>query len=108
MTAMASQSTSLTIAYSIVCLGADQSKHQSPASIAFVCGIHRGPVNTPHKGPVTQKMFPFDDVIMSKKLKSEDRWTEKKKLQKLASLSHKPRSRGHDLENWFLGGGFIE
>ena len=27
-------------------------------------GIHRGPVNSPHKGPVTRKMFPFDDVIM--------------------------------------------
>ena len=27
-------------------------------------GVHRGPVNSPHKGPVTRKMFPFDDVIM--------------------------------------------
>ena len=27
-------------------------------------GIHRSPVNSPHKGPVTRKMFPFDDVIM--------------------------------------------
>ena len=27
-------------------------------------GIHRWPVNSPHKGPVTRKMFPFDDVIM--------------------------------------------
>ena len=24
----------------------------------------RWPVNSPHKGPVTRKMFPFDDVIM--------------------------------------------
>ena len=39
-------------------------KHQSPASLAFVWGIHRGPVNSPHKWPVTRKMFPFDDVIM--------------------------------------------
>ena len=44
--------------------GADQSKHQSSASLAFVWGIHRGPVNFPHKWPVTRKMFPFDDVIM--------------------------------------------
>ena len=44
--------------------GADQRKHQSSASLAFVWGIHRGPVNSPHKGPVTRKMFPFDDVIM--------------------------------------------
>ena len=26
--------------------------------------IHRWPVNSPHKWPVTPKMFPFDDVIM--------------------------------------------
>ena len=29
-------------------------------------GIHRWPVNSPHKGTVTRKMFPFDDVIMAK------------------------------------------
>ena len=33
-------------------------------SLAFVRGIKRWPVNSQHKGPVTQKMFPFDDVIM--------------------------------------------
>ena len=43
---------------------ADQRKHQSSASLAFVWGIHLWPVNSPHKWPVTQKMFPFDDVIM--------------------------------------------
>ena len=43
---------------------ADQRKHQSSASLAFVRRIHRGPVNFPHKWPVTRKMFPFDDVIM--------------------------------------------
>ena len=64
MGAMASQITSLTIVFSTVYLGADQRKDQSSASLAFVQGIHRGPVNSPHKWPVTQKMFPFDDVIM--------------------------------------------
>ena len=44
--------------------GADQRKQQSSASLAFVRGIHRRPVNSPHKRPVTLKMFPFDDVIM--------------------------------------------
>ena len=67
MGAMASQITSLTIVYSTVYSGADQSKHQSSASLAFVWGIHRGPVNSPHKWPVTRKMFPFDDVIMMKR-----------------------------------------
>ena len=61
---IASQITSLTIVYSIVYSDADQRKHQSSASLAFVQGIHRGPVNSPHKWPVTRKMFPFDDVIM--------------------------------------------
>ena len=39
-------------------------KHQSSALLAFVRGIHRWPVNSPHKGPVTLKLFPFDDIIM--------------------------------------------
>ena len=65
MGAMASQITSLTIVYSTVYPGADQSKHQSSAPLAFVWGIHRGPVNFPHRWPVTRKMFPFDDVIMN-------------------------------------------
>ena len=47
-------------------LGADQRKHQSSVSLAFVWGIHRSPVNSPHKGPVTRKMLSFDDVIMIK------------------------------------------
>ena len=64
MGAMASQITSLTTVYSTVISGADQRKHQSSVSLAFVWGIHRGPVNSPHKWPVTRKMFPFDDVIM--------------------------------------------
>ena len=64
MTTMASQITSLPIVYSTVYSDADQRKHQSSAPLAFVRGIHRGPVNSPHKGPVTRKMFPFDDVIM--------------------------------------------
>ena len=65
MSAIASQITSLTIVCSIVYSAADQRKHQSSASLAFVWGIHRGPVNSPHKWPVTRKMFPFDDVIMN-------------------------------------------
>ena len=64
MSAMASQVTSLTIVYSTVYSGTNERKNQSSASLAFVWGIHRWPVNSPHKGPVTRKMFPFDDVIM--------------------------------------------
>ena len=62
MDTIASQITSLTIVYS----DADQRKHQSSAPLAFVRGIHRGPVNSPHKWPVTRKQFPFDDVFMIK------------------------------------------
>ena len=51
--------TSLAIVYSTVHLGADQRKHQSPASLAFVRGIHRWPVNSPHKGTVTRKCVHF-------------------------------------------------
>ena len=54
----------LIILYSNVYSGADQRKHQNSASLAFVRGIHRWPMNSPHKWPVTRKMFPFDDIIM--------------------------------------------
>ena len=87
MDSMTTQITSLAIVYSTVHSGSNQRKHQSSASPAFVRGIHREPVNSlnprlaerpletngrlanrrlnyPHKGPVTRKMFPFDDVIM--------------------------------------------
>ena len=64
ISAMASQITSLTIVYSTVYSGADQRRYQSSASLAFVRGNHRWPVNSPHKWTVTRKMFPFDNVIM--------------------------------------------
>ena len=64
MSAIASQITSLKIVYSTVYSGADQRKHQSSASLAFVRAIHRWPVNSQHKWPVTRKMFPYDDVVI--------------------------------------------
>ena len=65
MGAKASQISSITTVYPTVYSGADQRIHQSSTSLAFVSGIHRGSVNSPHKGPVTRKMFSFDDVIMN-------------------------------------------
>ena len=62
--AIASQITSVSIAYSTVCSEGDQRKHQSYASLAFVRGIYLWPVDSPHKGLVARKLFPFDDVIM--------------------------------------------
>ena len=56
MSAMAPQIT-VSIVYSTACSGADQRKHQSSAPLAFVRGIHRWPMNFPHKGPVTRKTF---------------------------------------------------
>ena len=60
-----SQITILTIVCATKYSGADQRKHQSSVSLTFVQGIHRWQVNSPHKGPVTRKMFPFVDVIMA-------------------------------------------
>ena len=36
-------------------------------SLAFVRGIHQWPVNSLQKGLVTQKMFPFNDVVSEQK-----------------------------------------
>ena len=62
---MASQINSFVIVYSAVYSGADQRKHQSSASLAFVWGIHRWPVISTHKWLVTWKMLPIDGVILS-------------------------------------------
>ena len=60
MNAIASQITSVSI-------------FQSSTSLAFLRGIHRGPVNSLHKRPVTRKMFPFDDIIMNIIYQSDDK-----------------------------------
>ena len=57
LSAMASQITGVSTVYSTVCSAADQRKHQRSASLAFVRGTRRWPVNSPHKGPVTRKIF---------------------------------------------------
>ena len=60
---MASQITGVMIVYSTICSGADQRKHQSSASLAFVREIDQSLVNSLHKGTVMWKMIPFD-VLM--------------------------------------------
>ena len=64
MGAMASPITGVSIVYSTVCSGVDQRNYLSSTALAFVMGIRRWPVNTPHRGPVTRKMFLFHDVII--------------------------------------------
>ena len=67
MTTMASQITSLMVLYSIV-YSDSRSKKTSKLRVTGLCvGNSPRPVNSPHKGPVTRKMFPFDDVIMKNK-----------------------------------------
>ena len=53
----------------------NQRKHQISTSLAFVRGIHRSPVNSPHKWPVTCKMFPLNDAIMNTVIFSEFVWS---------------------------------
>ena len=49
-----------------------RSKKTSKLRITGLCvGNSPGPVNSPHKGPVTRKMFPFDDVITTGATKAE-------------------------------------
>ena len=77
--------TSLTV--EAVYSGADQRKHQSSASLAFVRGIHRWPVNSSHKCPVTRKMFPLDDVIM-RWLSMSANWVSIASCNGLSASSH--------------------
>ena len=64
MSTMASQITGVSNVCSTVGSGVDHRIHRSSASLVFVRGIHRWPVNSSHKRPETRKMFPFDDVII--------------------------------------------
>ena len=124
MGTIASQITSLAIVYSIVYSSADQRKHQSSASLAFVWGIHRGPVNSPHKWPVTRKMFKSDDVIMTRThqqsgplhkrpswIGAECVWECTKVIQCLDAFLYKKDRLSGTLMVWFWsypGGGFIK
>ena len=67
MSTVVPQITSVPIVCPTVGSGADQRRDQSSASLAFVRGIHRWTVNSPHKRPVTRKMFAFDAVTMKMK-----------------------------------------
>ena len=64
MITMASHIICVSSVCSTVCMDANQRKYQSSASLAFKKGIYRWPVDSPHKGPATRKMFPFDDAII--------------------------------------------
>ena len=65
MSVIASQITSISTVCSHVYSGAYQREHESSALLAFVRGIRRWPVDSPHKWPVTRELFPFDDIFMS-------------------------------------------
>ena len=65
MGAIVSQITSLTIFYSTIYSGADQRKKSKLRVTGLCAGNSPVAVNSPHKGPVTRKMFPFDDVVMT-------------------------------------------
>ena len=52
-----------------------RSKKTSQLRVTGLCAVNSpGPVNSPHKWPVTWKMFPFDDVIMWRCYKPTDQW----------------------------------
>ena len=65
MSAIASQITCVVIVCSTVCWRGDHRKNQRSTSLAFVRGIHQWLVDSPHKRPVMQKLFPLDDVIVT-------------------------------------------
>ena len=91
----ASQITSVSIVCSTGCSGADQRKHQISASLAFVRGIHQWLMNSPQKGSVTWKMFPFDDVIMT--------WTYPYDYQAFIKyMFTSPWNSASDTGQWFI------
>ena len=65
MGVVASQITGVPVVCTVIGSGTNQRKYQTSASLALVKGIHCWPMNSMHKGPVTQKMLPFDEFIMN-------------------------------------------
>ena len=64
ISATASEVTTVSIVCSTVCSETDQRIQQSSAPLAFMKGIHRWQVYSPHKRPVARKSLSFHDVIM--------------------------------------------
>ena len=99
MSAMASQITRISTVCSNVCSGAHQGGHKNSALLAFVRGIHWSPLDSHHKGSVTRKMIPFDDVIMATAV-----FITKNKCKKdschvyWAYISHTPRPKEFPLQ----------
>ena len=89
------QITGVSIVCPIFCWDADQRKHQSSASPDFVRGIHRWPVDSPHKEPVTRKMLPFDDVILFNLILSAP----------YLPMAYHHQVLGHLQAQWWLGSG---
>ena len=64
MVVIASQITNLRLFFQPFIQRQVKENIKAPRNMAFVRGLPRGPVNSPHIWPVTRKMFLFDDVIM--------------------------------------------
>ena len=93
MSAMASPITSLTIVYSTVYSGADQRKHKSSASLAFVRGIHRWPVNSPQGASNAEHVSIWWRLMIQREI---DRWNEHwidDKMQLQLILCHKIKNK---------------
>ena len=101
--------------YSTVYSDTDQRKHLSSVSLAFVRVIHRWPVNSPHKGPVTRKMFPFDDVIMWAQAGciflgiycNNEGWTSNKRWMQQNHFYHCAWLTSNNSSRNYLKGGFV-
>ena len=89
-----------------------RSKETSKLRVTGLCaGNSPGPVNSPHKWPVTRKMFPFDDVIMVL-VPSDFVWQvevacmsqnniDRYQLAKSFIRNHYPLKLRHDLLVWY-------
>ena len=79
------------------CLFRRRSKKTSKLRVTGLCvGNSPGPVNSPHKGPVTRKMFSFDDVIM----KNADEFGDTNHLNRFGS--HNITTTKQSTAQWYI------
>ena len=78
-----------------------RSKKTSKLRVTGLCvGNSPRPMKSPHTGPVTRKMFPFDNVIMELTHLSGAKWPPFRRRH--------VQMRFHEWKVWYFGSNFIE
>ena len=100
MSSMTSQINGVSSVWLTICSGADHRNHKSSVSLEFLKGIHRWLMDSPHKGPVMRRIFPFDDVIMQFCHNDVIKWKDFPRYWPFAQGIHRSPVNSSDKGQW--------